>query len=867
MILIFRETDGKTGDRLTIGEKPIADGSTLVRSGRYIVGSTGGAPHPPVTVVDGVAIDLTIVPATQVLTADLLYDPNYFAIDGLNRLTAAGTLLTHDLLSVTHHGDTIPAAVVRGDIITGQGAAPNTFWQRLAKGTDGQYLKSNATDVLWADLPGSFSGFANPSASIGLTVVNGIATTAMRSDGAPALDQGIAPTWTSDHIWGTTKKVIFRDSALYISSKNDGYLDFDADTAFRFNTGNVGIGCTPGYKLDVQGGVLRLVNSNPDTYANRTTHIQFNSSAFLTSYSNKISNSMSSTAADTTMNFELTNTLGSGHTTIMTLLGSSRVGIGTATPQGVLDLWKNSPDSVMLSIRADFAGAGRYAMIRFGDQSQLTDYQKGAIIYEGVDAAARGKLHFALDDVNGADSVTLADAKMTILYTGYLGVGTTTPVSLTEIQGGLTTVGAVLTLGTKETTVVVNDVLGRINFYAPLEADGSDAILVGASIVAIAEDTFTATVNKTSLLFQTGASEVATTKMCLTSTGYLGINTVTPGAALDVRSAISHFGINGADLYLYGSALNFENNVNGNSEGFINYYGYNHGITQFRDLNICDGKSNTIAFFDGSTGNLGLGTVEPLLNVGTGSGGFSGLGLHIKAPAATQAFLVLEGFSSYSEGGHGANGLIFCNGTMAGGDDKLFQIGQDNRSSNTADLVFASLNDSPSTALKTALRLAHSTGYAYMIAGYYSSHVSVSSSTAEITINNNADSSASGILSLQNDRANPADNDEVGRIEMYGDDDGHNIHAFCEIVGRALDVTNGTEDGELTFSVFSNGDFNKVYMKIDGNTPRFVFHDGYMVFETIRSGATQVASGAAANEVWKTSGHATLPDNTLMIGV
>jgi hypothetical protein len=47
----------------------------------------------------------------------------------------------------------------------------------------------------------------------------------------------------------TTMALQFRDSALYISSKNDGYLDFDADTAFRFNTGNVSIGTTPTMKL------------------------------------------------------------------------------------------------------------------------------------------------------------------------------------------------------------------------------------------------------------------------------------------------------------------------------------------------------------------------------------------------------------------------------------------------------------------------------------------------------------------------------------------------------------------------------------------------------------------------------------------
>jgi hypothetical protein len=42
---------------------------------------------------------------------------------------------------------------------------------------------------------------------------------------------------------------------------------------------------------------------------------------------------------------------------------------------------------------------------------------------------------------------------------------------------------------------------------------------------------------------------------------------------------------------------------------------------------------------------------------------------------------------------------------------------------------------------------------------------------------------------------------------------------------------------------------------------------GNTFLHTVKAGATQGAAGAAANEIWKTSGHATLPDNVLMIGV
>jgi len=107
-----------------------------------------------------------------------------------------------------------------------------------------------------------------------------------------------------------------------------------------------------------------------------------------------------------------------------------------------------------------------------------------------------------------------------------------------EVRAGLTTDGAILNLATEEPTVVANDVLGRINFYAPLDT-GLDSDLVGASIVAIAEDTFSDTVNSTSLQFQTGTSETAATRMTIDEDGKVGIGTTGPSVPLHVDSGIS----------------------------------------------------------------------------------------------------------------------------------------------------------------------------------------------------------------------------------------------------------------------------------------------------------------------------------------
>ena len=107
-----------------------------------------------------------------------------------------------------------------------------------------------------------------------------------------------------------------------------------------------------------------------------------------------------------------------------------------------------------------------------------------------------------------------------------------------DIRGDIATGGKLL-LTTTEPTVVDGNELGRIDFQAPLDTAGSDAILVAASIYAEADNTFSSSVNATELVFATGASEAAAEKMRLTSDGKVGIGTSVPVTDLTVEGPIT----------------------------------------------------------------------------------------------------------------------------------------------------------------------------------------------------------------------------------------------------------------------------------------------------------------------------------------
>lgn len=77
-----------------------------------------------------------------------------------------------------------------------------------------------------------------------------------------------------------------------------------------------------------------------------------------------------------------------------------------------------------------------------------------------------------------------------------------------------------------------------------------------------------------------------------------------------------------------------------------------------------------------------------------------------------------------------------------------------------------------------------------------------------------AGAAAGPTLKLHRDSASPADDDVLGEIDFDGEDSADNQTTYARIVAAAVDVTDGTEDGRLTFRTMIAGSVTSI-MSLD----------------------------------------------------
>lgn len=245
----------------------------------------------------GLTVSTVIYSDASKQITSLANGAGYLTNNGAGALSwsATATATAHNLLSAIH-GDTTVASVVRGDIITGQGASPK--WTRLAKGNQYSILTMGANEPAWSGflLDGTTGGktvFAVTSTkTLTLTNTNGFNLTLV--DGADhggmtlTVGDGFAPNMTLSCtaftvtssgagscglayiVAGTTLTVPTGGTAALLAVANS----FTAAQTITVADATVGIkvaGATgkfriTGYQSATYGGIMDVVNAAENAY-------------------------------------------------------------------------------------------------------------------------------------------------------------------------------------------------------------------------------------------------------------------------------------------------------------------------------------------------------------------------------------------------------------------------------------------------------------------------------------------------------------------------------------------------------------------------------------------------------------------------
>ena len=341
---------------------------------------------------------------------------------------------------------------------------------------------------------------------------------------------GIGPHGTNRSIWGREGIThhIHSDDEWTIKSSGWDNIFGVKGAGDVYVKNNLGIGVTdPSKKLEVNGEVKLNLST---TYGDEGILTFGRQDGVTREHFIRVFNT--GTASGNYMKFDVHDgTVGSGGladaTTVMTLQGDGKVGIGTENPTEELDVYKTSND---VNIRARTTTAGAYFNAESGD----SDYY-GLRLYRGSTEnwfiGAYGSANLQIKDgaANGGTEVFTIENG-----TGYVGIGTDNPTAKLDVNGDVA-IASTVSIGTTINIVPYND-LGALSF------EGSAGQLFSITNNLSSGSIFS--VNDISGIPSIDVDADGTVLIApYGSTEYVGIGTTNPTAKLDINGTLNVTGV------------------------------------------------------------------------------------------------------------------------------------------------------------------------------------------------------------------------------------------------------------------------------------------------------------------------------------
>ena len=325
---------------------------------------------------------------------------------------------------------------------------------------------------------------------------------------------------------GAANNVVFdaSDNALEFADSAKATFGADADLQIFHDTSNSIIRDTGTGKLALDGSTIEVrKNDGSEVMA------QFVEDGAVSLYHDN-SVKLATTATGVTIT-------GSLAMDGVTLGDNEKVQLGTGTD---LELYHDGTDSIIENNTGELFIQGDNITLRSdtGTETFIAMDVNGAVeLYhnnvkkfdtdaDGVNVTGQVDVS---TDINITGDLTVGDDVSLSSDGAIINIGADGEVTLTHehnvgIQAKAAS-GFELNLQTGDTSVESGNVLGKITFNAPDEAGGTDAILDGAAIEAVAEDTFASDNNTTALVFKTNTSGAATERMRIKGDGTIIMDT------------------------------------------------------------------------------------------------------------------------------------------------------------------------------------------------------------------------------------------------------------------------------------------------------------------------------------------------------